>query len=156
MENVVTLFFLREPGYFVFIAFSILHMWSKFNILGFFQNSDFPRIRAKYIITCGGLYSDKIAQLSGCNPEPKIVPFRGEYLQLIPERCNLVNGNIYPVGLNMYSYFKARISKNNCGHPYLKNTLYTMYTFTSGAKSQISISGGSFYSQNGWKCVAWT
>ena len=108
------------------------------------------------IITCGGLYSDKIAQLSGCSPEPKIVPFRGEYLQLIPERCNLVNGNIYPVGLNMYSYFKARISKNNCGHPYLKNTLYTMYTFTSGAKSQISISGGSFYSQNGWKCVAWT
>ncbi|KAF7633384.1 DAO domain-containing protein, partial [Meloidogyne graminicola] len=34
----------------------------------------------KYIITCTGLYSDRISQLSGCSEYPKIVPFRGEYL----------------------------------------------------------------------------
>lgn len=55
------------------------------------------RIRAKYVITCGGLYSDRLAQKSGCNPLPKIVPFRGEYLLLKPEKRNLVRGNIYPV-----------------------------------------------------------
>lgn len=55
------------------------------------------RIRAKYVITCGGLYSDKLAQKSGCNPLPKIVPFRGDYLLLKPEKSNLVRGNIYPV-----------------------------------------------------------
>lgn len=56
------------------------------------------RIRAKYVITCGGLYSDTLAQKSGCNPLPKIVPFRGDYLLLKPEKRNLVRGNIYPVG----------------------------------------------------------
>ncbi len=52
---------------------------------------------AKYMITCGGLYSDKLAQKSGCEEYPKIVPFRGDYLVLKPERSNLVKGNIYPV-----------------------------------------------------------
>ena len=35
--------------------------------------------------------------MSGCSKLPKIVPFRGEYLKLKPERSNLVRGNIYPV-----------------------------------------------------------
>ncbi|KAF7632875.1 DAO domain-containing protein [Meloidogyne graminicola] len=52
----------------------------------------------KYIITCTGLYSDRIAQLSGCSEYPKIVPFRGEYLKLKEEKRYLVKqANIYPV-----------------------------------------------------------
>ncbi|XP_067681608.1 L-2-hydroxyglutarate dehydrogenase, mitochondrial-like isoform X1 [Haliotis asinina] len=54
-------------------------------------------LRCKYVVTCGGLQSDKLAEKSGCNREPRIVPFRGEYLELIPEKCDLVRGNIYPV-----------------------------------------------------------
>jgi 2-hydroxyglutarate dehydrogenase len=54
-------------------------------------------VRAKYVIACAGLHSDRIAVKSGCNPLPKIVPFRGEYLLLKPEKRNLVRGNIYPV-----------------------------------------------------------
>jgi 2-hydroxyglutarate dehydrogenase len=54
-------------------------------------------VRCKYVLTCGGLYADRLAEKSGCNPEPRIVPFRGEYLLLKPEKCSLVNGNIYPV-----------------------------------------------------------
>ncbi|EEC02807.1 NAD dehydrogenase, putative [Ixodes scapularis] len=53
-------------------------------------------VRCRYVVTCAGLYSDKLATLSGCNPEPKILPFRGEYLLLRPEKSNLVRGNIYP------------------------------------------------------------
>ncbi|KAL3229844.1 hypothetical protein MRX96_048532 [Rhipicephalus microplus] len=59
--------------------------------------SDKKAVCCRYIVTCGGLYSDKLAALSGCDPEPKIVPFRGEYLLLKPEKADLVRGNIYPV-----------------------------------------------------------
>ncbi|XP_050036597.2 L-2-hydroxyglutarate dehydrogenase, mitochondrial [Dermacentor andersoni] len=59
--------------------------------------SDKKAVHCRYVVTCGGLYSDKLAALSGCNPEPKIVPFRGEYLVLKPEKADLVRGNIYPV-----------------------------------------------------------
>lgn len=53
---------------------------------------------AKYLITCTGLYSDRIAQLSGGSDQPKIIPFRGEYLKLKPEKRYLVKqANIYPV-----------------------------------------------------------
>ena len=52
---------------------------------------------ARYMITCGGLQSDILSKKSGCNPYPKIVPFRGDYLVLKPEKSNMVNGNIYPV-----------------------------------------------------------
>ncbi|KAL3873598.1 hypothetical protein ACJMK2_036694 [Sinanodonta woodiana] len=54
-------------------------------------------VHCKYVVTCAGLYSDRIAELSGCNREPRIVPFRGDYLLLKPEKSNMVNGNIYPV-----------------------------------------------------------
>ncbi|KRY82842.1 L-2-hydroxyglutarate dehydrogenase, mitochondrial [Trichinella pseudospiralis] len=54
-------------------------------------------IQCKYAITCAGLYSDRVAVMSGCSPLPKIVPIRGEYLVLKPEKRNLVRGNIYPV-----------------------------------------------------------
>lgn len=50
------------------------------------------------MVTCAGLHSDRISELSGCSPDPQIVPFRGDYLLLKPEKGYLVNGNIYPVG----------------------------------------------------------
>jgi L-2-hydroxyglutarate oxidase LhgO len=54
-------------------------------------------IQAKYVVTCGGLYSDKLGQMTGGARDPKIVPFRGDYLVLKPEKSDLVRGNIYPV-----------------------------------------------------------
>ncbi|XP_029417838.1 L-2-hydroxyglutarate dehydrogenase, mitochondrial isoform X2 [Nannospalax galili] len=54
-------------------------------------------IQCRYVVTCAGLYSDRISELSGCNPDPRIVPFRGDYLLLKPEKGYLVKGNIYPV-----------------------------------------------------------
>ena len=49
------------------------------------------------LIACAGLQSDVVAKLVGADPSPKILPFRGEYWQLAPERTDLVNGMIYPV-----------------------------------------------------------
>ncbi|KAK6753982.1 hypothetical protein RB195_013151 [Necator americanus] len=51
----------------------------------------------KYLVSCAGLHSDRVAQLSGCAPSPKIVPFRGEYLLLKPDKRKLVRTNVYPV-----------------------------------------------------------
>lgn len=55
----------------------------------------------RYVLTCAGLYSDQIAAKSGCGDEPRIVPFRGEYLLLKKEKEHLIRGNIYPVLLCM-------------------------------------------------------
>ncbi|MCR2794144.1 L-2-hydroxyglutarate oxidase [Microbacterium sp. zg.Y625] len=49
------------------------------------------------VIACAGLQSDVVARLVGADPSPKILPFRGEYWELAPERADLVNGMIYPV-----------------------------------------------------------
>jgi L-2-hydroxyglutarate oxidase len=50
-----------------------------------------------FFVNCAGLYSDKIAQLSGERPDLQILPFRGEFYELKPEREHLVRNLIYPV-----------------------------------------------------------
>ncbi len=52
---------------------------------------------AKQAVNCAGLFSDRVAKLSGEKPPVKIVPFRGEYFELKPEAEHLVRGLIYPV-----------------------------------------------------------
>ncbi len=49
------------------------------------------------VVVCAGLQSDVVARLIGADPSPKILPFRGEYWELKPERTSLVRGMIYPV-----------------------------------------------------------
>ncbi|AFY56678.1 putative dehydrogenase [Rivularia sp. PCC 7116] len=51
----------------------------------------------RFVINCAGLYSDRVAKLGKVNPQAKIVPFRGEYYELTPEKRHLVKGLIYPV-----------------------------------------------------------
>lgn len=71
------------------------------------ENADYPVqitakenpivLQTKYALTCAGLQSDIIAELTGCPKSPRIVPIRGEYLLLCKEKRNMINGNIYPV-----------------------------------------------------------
>lgn len=49
------------------------------------------------LVVCAGLHSDTIARLVGGSDSPRILPFRGEYWSLKPERSDLVKGMIYPV-----------------------------------------------------------
>ncbi|MUH01282.1 L-2-hydroxyglutarate oxidase [Scytonema sp. UIC 10036] len=51
----------------------------------------------RFVINCAGLHSDRVANMGKVNPQAKIVPFRGEYYELIPEKRSLVKGLIYPV-----------------------------------------------------------
>jgi (S)-2-hydroxyglutarate dehydrogenase len=52
---------------------------------------------ARRVLTCAGLYSDRVALLSGASAEPQVVPFRGDYWQLRDEVRGLVKNLIYPV-----------------------------------------------------------
>jgi L-2-hydroxyglutarate oxidase LhgO len=54
-------------------------------------------VRGDRVIVCAGLQSDRLARRSGQPASPRIIPFRGEYWQLRPERSHLVRGLIYPV-----------------------------------------------------------
>lgn len=53
--------------------------------------------RIHYLINCAGLQSDRVAHMSGAARETTILPFRGEYHELRPEKNHLVRGLIYPV-----------------------------------------------------------
>lgn len=54
-------------------------------------------VESDRVVVCGGAYADRLAMLTGAPPEPRIVPFRGDYLALRPERRHLVRGLVYPV-----------------------------------------------------------
>lgn len=53
--------------------------------------------RARFLVNCAGLHADRVARLAGEETKVRIVPFRGEYFDLRPERASLVRGLIYPV-----------------------------------------------------------
>ncbi len=54
-------------------------------------------VSARALMNCAGLHSDAVARLAGADPGVRIIPFRGEYYFLKPERRSLVRGLIYPV-----------------------------------------------------------
>jgi (S)-2-hydroxyglutarate dehydrogenase len=54
-------------------------------------------VAARFVVSCGGLFSDRLVKVSGKRPTAKIIPFRGEYYKLKKERQSLVRNLIYPV-----------------------------------------------------------
>jgi L-2-hydroxyglutarate oxidase len=73
-------------------------------VCGFVENSSAIRVQTeglsydtKLVVNCAGLYSDKIAGIGKNDIDFKIIPFRGEYYKLTPEKQGLVRNLIYPV-----------------------------------------------------------
>ncbi|KQL57904.1 MULTISPECIES: L-2-hydroxyglutarate oxidase [Bacillaceae] len=60
-------------------------------------STDKKTYSTQFVINCAGLHSDRIANLAGYHLDMKIIPFRGEYYKLKPEKRYLVNHLIYPV-----------------------------------------------------------
>jgi len=54
-------------------------------------------VEAKQVVNCGGLHSDRLARISGQHLRERVVPFRGEYYELLPEAEHLCRTLIYPV-----------------------------------------------------------
>lgn len=54
-------------------------------------------VTARHLVNCAGLQSDRVARACGVDPGLQIVPFRGEYYELVPSRRHLVRHLVYPV-----------------------------------------------------------
>jgi L-2-hydroxyglutarate oxidase LhgO len=62
------------------------------------------------VVACGGLQSDRLGQLAGDSADPVIMPFRGEYWALKPEKRHLVNGLVYPVPDPRYPFLGVHVT----------------------------------------------
>jgi (S)-2-hydroxyglutarate dehydrogenase len=54
-------------------------------------------VEGRRVVACAGLYADRVARMTGGPPDPRIVPFRGDYWMLRPEQRHLARNLIYPV-----------------------------------------------------------
>ena len=68
------------------------------------------RLTLDRLVICAGLHSDRVAGLAGDDPGPAIVPFRGEYYRLVPERADLVRGLVYPVPDPAYPFLGVHVT----------------------------------------------
>jgi (S)-2-hydroxyglutarate dehydrogenase len=69
------------------------------------------RLRFDELVICGGLHTDRLARLAGHDDDPRVVPFRGEYYELVPERRSLVNGLVYPVPDPRYPFLGVHLTR---------------------------------------------
>lgn len=67
------------------------------------------------VIICAGLHADRVAALAGDQEDPKIVPFRGEYYLLKPEKRSLVRGLVYPVPDPRYPFLGVHLTPRTDG-----------------------------------------
>jgi (S)-2-hydroxyglutarate dehydrogenase len=72
--------------------------------------------RARFAVFCAGTGSDKLAVAAGASPDPRIVPFRGAYLYLKPEKAPLVRSMIYPVPDPSLPFLGVHLTRHIDGH----------------------------------------
>ncbi|HLI14739.1 MAG TPA: L-2-hydroxyglutarate oxidase [Acidimicrobiales bacterium] len=66
---------------------------------------------ADRVVVCAGLHADRVARLAGDTEDPAIVPFRGEYLRLLPPAASLVRGLVYPVPNLAYPFLGVHFTR---------------------------------------------
>ncbi|WP_160050570.1 MULTISPECIES: L-2-hydroxyglutarate oxidase [unclassified Nocardiopsis] len=64
------------------------------------------------LVLCGGLHSDRLARMAGADADPRVVPFRGQYHELVPERRHLVRGLVYPVPDPRYPFLGVHLTRH--------------------------------------------
>ncbi|MEX2415361.1 MAG: L-2-hydroxyglutarate oxidase [Paenibacillaceae bacterium] len=70
----------------------------------------------KFMINCAGLHSDRVLQNSGMQRDMKIIPFRGEYYEIKPEKRYLVKHLIYPVPNPSFPFLGVHFTRMIGGH----------------------------------------
>jgi L-2-hydroxyglutarate oxidase len=76
-------------------------------------------VEARYAISCAGLYADRVAQMTDASATPEIVPFRGDYHVLRPERSEMVRGLIYPVPDPRFPFLGVHFTRKVNGEVWL-------------------------------------
>lgn len=72
--------------------------------------ADGEEVHADRVVLCAGLQADRVAALAGDEQDPRIVPFRGEYYLLRPDRRDLVRGLVYPVPDPRYPFLGVHLT----------------------------------------------
>jgi (S)-2-hydroxyglutarate dehydrogenase len=73
-------------------------------------------LHASFAVFCAGAWADELAVTAGADPDPRIVPFRGAYLRLRPDRSHLVRGLIYPVPDPALPFLGVHLSRHIDGN----------------------------------------
>ncbi|MER5478538.1 L-2-hydroxyglutarate oxidase [Streptomyces sp. NPDC002734] len=68
-------------------------------------------VHADRLVICAGLHSDRVARLAGATADPRIVPFRGEYMSVRPEKADMVRGLVYPVPDPRYPFLGVHFTR---------------------------------------------
>lgn len=95
---------------------------------------------ADFMINCAGLFCDRIARMMGQNTNIKIIPFRGEYWELKPERANLVKNLIYPVPNPNFPFLGVHFTRMIKGGVELGPNAVLAFKREGYTKTDISIS----------------
>lgn len=83
---------------------------------GVIASTNTGELRADRLVVCGGLQSARLATLIGGDPDPQIVPFRGEYFRLTPDAARRVRGLVYPVPDPRYPFLGIHLTRRIDGH----------------------------------------
>ena len=75
------------------------------------RSTEGDAVTADRVVLCAGLQSDDLARRAGGSGGPSIVPFRGEYWRLVPEKASLVRGLIYPVPDPRYPFLGVHFTR---------------------------------------------
>lgn len=67
--------------------------------------------RSKRLVNCGGLHADRIARIAHADPDATIIPFRGDYYEIVPERAPLVKSLIYPVPNPLFPFLGVHLTR---------------------------------------------
>jgi L-2-hydroxyglutarate oxidase LhgO len=76
-------------------------------------------VEARYLISCAGLQSDRVARMTGAPGDPKIVPFRGDYYVLPQSKAWMTKGMIYPVPDPQFPFLGVHFTRRMDGAVWL-------------------------------------
>ncbi|MFI9724192.1 L-2-hydroxyglutarate oxidase [Streptomyces sp. NPDC052396] len=76
-------------------------------------------LRARALVNCAGLHSDRVARLAGVDPGIRIIPFRGEFYELAPGRTHLVRGLVYPVPDPAFPFLGVHLTRGVDGQVHI-------------------------------------
>jgi 2-hydroxyglutarate dehydrogenase len=105
-------------------------------------------VEANRVIACAGAWSDRLAVAAGAEPSPRIVPFRGAYLKLVPSRRSLVRSLIYPVPDPSLPFLGVHLTRHIDGDVLLGPT--ALMVGARNAYSLRTVSGADLRSAFAW------
>ena len=83
---------------------------------GWELETDVGPLAGRFLVGCAGLQGDRLARRTGSDPGARIVPFRGEYLDLVGRSADLVRGLVYPVPDPRFPFLGVHLTRGLDGH----------------------------------------